>query len=1357
MQKPSSGFSAGDNSAARTSNAPGPASPSSPDVASSTNRTIAPYPSSNASPAAPGASARHDSTLNSIPGQPLPPLDPLPHALRQPVPASASLSAPVSASASPATPTTSTTSTSASASITTTPRASPDPRLSAARSRRSGAPVSSSSTSTSTSSSARRDAQARNGLARLAPIIPFTPPVTVLSSSATRRSPTSSSPAPSFSLSPPAISTSAAPSPLLASPGNAVERNIAIDIDDDGSRVGGSSGIAYRVNGNGHGNGSTGLLGASATAPAPKYALGSSAATTISQPIMEKTPRPERPHMLRQRARSPWAITLLTLSASLLGALLLGLILKSLVTRQFEMDPKGCRMSYMRPSYAHLSEFDTEHTRFASKYSLYLYREQGVDDETKLKGIPVLFIPGNAGSYKQVRPIASEAANYFHDVVQHNEGAVRGGARSLDFFTVDFNEDITAFHGQTLLDQAEYLNEAIRYILSLYLDPRMSVRDSDIPDPTSVIILGHSMGGVVARTMLIMPNYQSNSINTIVTLSAPHARPPVTFDGEIVKIYDDINDYWRHAYSQQWANNNPLWHVTLVSIAGGGLDTIVPSDYASLESLVPDTHGFTVFTTTIPNVWTSMDHQAILWCDQFRKVISRALYDIVDVHRATQTKPRAERMRVFKKHFLTGMESIAERDVPSKEPSTLLTLEDKSNAIIAQGERLVLQGLGDSPRLKAHLLPIPPPSSSVGKRFTLLTDQQLDKPGDAGKLEVLFCSVFPLQSGQAGVFPIKMDLSGESTATTRLACKNAASDVIVLPASRRSSRHPFTLGEEREAAPFSYLQYDIEDISEHQFVAVIDKATVHSPGFVMAEFSDNSQSLHTRDVGLRSLLAFGLKFRLPAKRPMVTEIKIPSVQSSLLAYRLEIGNQVCGEEAELFTPLVRQYLSEPFESKYYVNARQASVSLHGVAPYMPPPLTRRPTTEDGLSFQFWTDPTCNSSIQVRLTVDIMGSMGKLYMRYRTVFAAFPVLIVALVLQKQFRVYDETGIFITFSESMDLCLRKSIPVVVAVLTVYSLSVGNPQAEQTPASFWNWRNATEVAVNFHKNDLLAGTQDPFYWFLIPLISIICIGVCTAINYAALALTNVLGLFLSIAMSRPAFVRHDTSRRAMQQTAHTTDQLQQQQQATPIPPQPFFSPAFIQSTPRRRVITTAVLLFLVSTVVPYQFAYLVACLVQVATTVRALRVASDLRSTVNYNFYNYVHSILILMLWILPINLPILAVWIRNLAVHWLTPFSSHHNVLSIMPFIVLVETLTTGRMVPRVTTRLKYVVSFLLFGLAIAAAVYGVSYAYMIHHLVNIVVAWLVIVHTTGDSEIWSGAVLTDLFDNGPGDRKQGKSP
>lgn len=76
---------------------------------------------------------------------------------------------------------------------------------------------------------------------------------------------------------------------------------------------------------------------------------------------------------------------------------------------------------------------------------------------------------------------------------------------------------------------------------------------------------------------------------------------------------------------------------------------------------------------------------------------------------------------------------------------------------------------------------------------------------------------------------------------------------------------------------------------------------------------------------------------------------------------------------------------------------------------------------------------------------------------------------------------------------------------------------------------------------------------------------------------------------------------------------------------------------------------------------------------------------RSTAHYNFANYAHSIFILMLWVLPINILVLLVWAHNLVVHWFMPFSSHHNVLSIMPFIILVETMTTGSMVPRVSAR------------------------------------------------------------------------
>lgn len=85
----------------------------------------------------------------------------------------------------------------------------------------------------------------------------------------------------------------------------------------------------------------------------------------------------------RPRSRSPWAIGLLTLLVSIVGLGFLATILNSTATRC--LDAKGCIMSYMRPSYVQLSDFDTEHTRFGSKYSLYLYRELEVDEEVKVR------------------------------------------------------------------------------------------------------------------------------------------------------------------------------------------------------------------------------------------------------------------------------------------------------------------------------------------------------------------------------------------------------------------------------------------------------------------------------------------------------------------------------------------------------------------------------------------------------------------------------------------------------------------------------------------------------------------------------------------------------------------------------------------------------------------------------------------------------------------------------------------------------------------------------------------------------------------------------------------------------------
>lgn len=925
-----------------------------------------------------------------------------------------------------------------------------------------------------------------------------------------------------------------------------------------------------------------------------------------------------------------------------------------------------------------------------------------------------------------MRPIAAEAASYFYERLQHDGTSLKAGVRNLDFFTVDFNEDITAFHGQTLLDQAEYLNEAIRYILSLYSDPNKVMRDSDLPDPSSVIIIGHSMGGVVARTMLVQQNYQPNSINTIITMSAPHARPPVTFDGQIVQIYDEINEYWRRAYTQKWASSNPLWHVTLISIAGGSLDTVVPSDYADVDSLMPDTHGFTVYTTGVPTVWTSADHQAIMWCDQFRRVVSQALFDVVDVKRASQTKPRAERMTTLRRRFLTGLEPNAQKTINQAQAMTLLVLDEEMKELVITDERLVLRQLGTNSSPQVHLLPVPHKAEAVGKRFTLLSSSPLSDVSESGSLEVLMCSI--LTSPAVSVpFLATMDFAQNSKVSMKLACKNAAGDVNLLPASTTSTVNPFYRDDEPELIPFSHLRYDVQDLNEYQFIAVVDKAELPVDDFVIAEFSDIVDFEQVHNIPLGKLLTFGLSFNLPGNRPTVVDAKIPVLESSLLAYNVRVDSGSCSNERLLFAPMLRQHLRSPHESRYFVNVAQTGVSLHGVSPYMPPPLEHK--EDSGIGLELYSDPTCKAPVKVTVKFDVLGSLGKLYMRYRTVFAAFPLLIVTLVLRKQFRVYDETGLFISFSESLDLSLRQSIPLLLLSLTLLSTSIGFAPRIETRRSGCALAD-TASAIDFHRNDLLIGTDDPFFTFLMPLIGVVCIGVCTALHYVILLLTQLFSLLF--VLFRPRGGAEPGSGRAS---------------AT--------SPIFAPSTPRRRMISTAILLFLVATFIPYQFAYLVACLVQLFTSVRALRISAVTPSTSNANYYHYTHSILLLMMWVLPINLPILAVWVRNLAVHWLTPFSSHHNVLSITPFILLVENMTTGRMVPQISSWLRHVTSIILFATALCAAIYGVSHAYLLHYLVNIIAAWLVILHAT--STTWSVTNLGAMFEgDADEDRTDGKA-
>ncbi|GLU02175.1 hypothetical protein SLE2022_194390 [Rubroshorea leprosula] len=148
-------------------------------------------------------------------------------------------------------------------------------------------------------------------------------------------------------------------------------------------------------------------------------------------------------------------------------------------------------MTYMYPTYIPISSTGEASS---AKYGLYLYHEgwRKIDFHEhlkKLSGIPVLFIPGNGGSYKQVRSLAVESDRAFQggpfertfyqgahlapevgradmDIASFqlpNQYSYR-----LDWFAVDLGGEHSAMDGRILEEHTEYVVYAIDRILDQY-------------------------------------------------------------------------------------------------------------------------------------------------------------------------------------------------------------------------------------------------------------------------------------------------------------------------------------------------------------------------------------------------------------------------------------------------------------------------------------------------------------------------------------------------------------------------------------------------------------------------------------------------------------------------------------------------------------------------------------------------------------------------------------------------------------------------------------------------------------------------------------------------------------------------
>jgi glycosylphosphatidylinositol deacylase len=94
--------------------------------------------------------------------------------------------------------------------------------------------------------------------------------------------------------------------------------------------------------------------------------------------------------------------------------------------------------------------------------------------------------------------------------------------------------------------QASYMNRCIAAILSLYEAYHVSRQDPSFVAPRSVIVIAHSMGGVVVRAAATLPNFVPGSIHTLLAVASPLRAPPYLGDSSIDRMYSRIESFWSH-------------------------------------------------------------------------------------------------------------------------------------------------------------------------------------------------------------------------------------------------------------------------------------------------------------------------------------------------------------------------------------------------------------------------------------------------------------------------------------------------------------------------------------------------------------------------------------------------------------------------------------------------------------------------------------------------------------------------------------------------------------------------------------------------------------------------------------------
>ena len=271
-------------------------------------------------------------------------------------------------------------------------------------------------------------------------------------------------------------------------------------------------------------------------------------------------------------------------------------------------------------------------------------------------------------------------------------------------------------------------------------------------------------------------------------------------------------------------------------------------------------------------------------------------------------------------------------------------------------------------------------------------------------------------------------------------------------------------------------------------------------------------------------------------------------------------------------PMLRAYSAGLHESSFYPNLGSAHIYLQSSPPFLIPK-----SSQKGIYLQFWQDPAC--PVQFSLRLSWSRSLGKLVLHYRSLVAAWPALVIFLVLRRQLVVESgESSPSLSFSSGLDAFIK---------IDFWKLSIVSFIAciGQCAAIAWDLGKGHRVVTLLlgNRHILLAGLAPTFLAVSSVLVFLVHGTLSTMLIIVARAWSLYERRMSNVNNRQPMYGKAVSPLRYIQQ--HITDLT-----------------ITLQDTLTLRLLSFGILVLVIVFLAPHQFAFLVLLLIHFDTTLRS-----------------------------------------------------------------------------------------------------------------------------------------------------------